>query len=76
MERQEFLQILDELFELPAGTLKGPERLEDLERWDSLGVMSFIALANEHYGVTLSPRQLANCTSVNDLVALAETRQG
>lgn len=72
MEREQFLLLLDDLFELPAGTLKGPEELADLEGWDSLGVMNFIALASEHYGVTLSPRQFANCDTVDALLALTE----
>jgi hypothetical protein len=33
-------------------------------------MMSFIALASEQYGVTLSPRQFLSCTTVNDLLAL------
>lgn len=70
MVQRQFLELLDELFELPAGTLKGTERLEDLEGWNSLGMMSFIALANEHFGVTLSPRQFLNCETVDDLIAL------
>jgi acyl carrier protein len=69
--REEFLAQLDELLELPAGTLKGDEKLEDLERWDSLAMVSFIALADEHCNMRLSPRQFVTCNTVNDLVQLA-----
>jgi acyl carrier protein len=69
--REEFLTQLDELLELPAGTLKGDEKLEDLERWDSLAMVSFIALADEHCNMRLSPRQFVSCNTVNDLVQLA-----
>lgn len=71
MTREEFLTQLDELLELPAGTLKGDEKLEDLERWDSLAMVSFIALADEHCNMRLSPRQFVTCNTVNDLVQLA-----
>lgn len=71
MTREEFLAQLDELLELPAGTLKGDEKLEDLERWDSLAMVSFIALADEHCNMRLSPRQFVTCNTVNDLVQLA-----
>lgn len=70
MTRESFLLLLDELLEFPAGTLKGPEQLEELERWDSLATVGFIAMANEHYDVTLSPRQIAASTSVDELLAL------
>ncbi len=71
MTREEFLTQLDELLELPAGTLKGGEKLEDLEHWDSLAMVSFIALADEHFNMRLSPRQFVTCNTVNDLVQLA-----
>ena len=70
MDRQNLLLLLDGLFEVPAGSLKGPESLEDLPLWDSLGVMSFIALASEHCDVTLSPLKIVNCKTVNDLLDL------
>jgi hypothetical protein len=34
-------------------------------------MMSFIALANEHYQATLSPRQFVNCQTIDDMAALA-----
>ncbi|MBK5294520.1 MAG: acyl carrier protein [Acidobacteriia bacterium] len=71
MDRQTFLLQLDELLSLPAGTLKGPEKLETFEMWDSLATVNVIALANEHFDVTLSPRQIAGCTTVDELLALA-----
>lgn len=71
MTREEFLTQLDELLELPAGTLQGGEKLEELERWDSLAMVSFIALADEHCNIRLSPRQFVTCNTINDLVQLA-----
>jgi acyl carrier protein len=69
--RDAFLIQLDELLELPVGTLKGDEKLEDLEHWDSLAMVSFIALADEHCNIRLSPRQFVTCNTVSDLVRLA-----
>lgn len=74
MSRQELLALLDELFELPAGTLTGKESLADLEAWGSMAVVGFMGLADEHFGVTLAPRQFANCATVEDLVALVGDR--
>jgi acyl carrier protein len=71
MDRVQLLRQFDEIVELPAGSLNGSESLETLERWDSLAMMSFIALASEQCGAALSPRELAKCTTVNDLLALA-----
>ena len=68
--RKEFLVLLDELLDLPAGTLQGHETLEDLEDWDSAAAVEFLAMADEHYGLVLSPRDLVKCNSVNDLLGL------
>lgn len=72
MTREEALQALDELVELPAGTLKGPEKLEDLENWNSMAMIGFIALADGNQGVKLSPRALAAAETIDELLALAK----
>ena len=71
MTRQQFLIKLDEVLELPAGALQGTESLADLENWDSLAMMNLIAMVSKESGVTLSPRQIAPCETVDDLVGLA-----
>ena len=70
MERTEVLLSLDELLELEPGTLKGTESLGGLEGWDSLAVISFMALVDERLGISLQPRQIAACTTVTDLMRL------
>jgi acyl carrier protein len=70
MKRQQFLLSLDEAVELEPGTLKGDEALADLEGWNSLAVISFIALADETCGISLQPSRIASCETVADLMAL------
>ena len=43
MNRDEFLLEMDEILDLPAGTLRGHERLEELQNWDSTSLITFIA---------------------------------
>jgi acyl carrier protein len=71
MTQQEFLLEMDELLELPPGTLKGREKLEDLEQWNSTALIGFIALADTNNSVRISPRQIVNCATVADLLAIA-----
>ena len=75
MNRTEFLKKVDELLELPEGTLKGPERLEDLENWNSMAIVGFVALVDETYNFNVSPRQFANCETMNDVLALVKPLQ-
>ena len=69
MTNDDALKALDELVDLPAGTLTGSEKLEDVEGWNSMAMIGVIALADEN-GVTLSPRQIAGCTTIGDVLAL------
>jgi acyl carrier protein len=70
VKRNEFLLLLDELLELEPGTVKGSETLDSFESWNSLAVISFMALVDEHFGISLQPRQIAACTTVADLTGL------
>ncbi|MBP2294489.1 acyl carrier protein [Azospirillum rugosum] len=71
MDRKEFLLALDEMLELDAGTLTGAEELLSLDNWDSLAVISFIALVDEKLGLVVEGEKLAKAKTVDDLLALA-----
>jgi acyl carrier protein len=70
MKKSEFLNLLDELVEAKPGTIHGDENLRELEGWDSLAVVGFIALVDQHFGVPLSASKLQSCNSVSDLIRL------
>ena len=65
------LNKLCEILQVPDGSLTGQEELQSLENWNSLAVLGYMALVDEHYGVTLSPEKVMACRTVNDLVDLA-----
>ena len=70
MTRSEFLRALEGQLELPAGSLKGNQALTDIEGWDSLAAVMFIALADEKVGVTISGNQIANSKTMDELLSL------
>ena len=72
MTRKEFLLEMDEILGLRAGTLRGDEKLEDLENWDSTSLISLIVLAETSNGVHISPEQVVGCSTVADLLRLAK----
>ena len=71
MTRSEFLLQIDDILGLLPGTLRGDEKLEDLENWDSTSLITFIALADSNAGVAVSPAQVVNCSTVADLLRVA-----
>lgn len=71
MEKVTFLQKLEEVMSLPKGTIRGDESLVSLKGWDSVALMSFIALMDEELEVRVTGRQVMQCQTVPELVALA-----
>lgn len=70
MNKQEFLNNLEEILELDDNTLKGDEVLMDIEQWDSLAFLSVIAMADESFDMVIEGDQLEEIKSVADLIAL------
>jgi acyl carrier protein len=71
MTKAEFLLQMDEILGLRAGTIQGPAKLDELDNWDSLALISFVAIAQSHSGATISPQQIVNCSTVGDLLRIA-----
>lgn len=70
MTRAEMIAEIEEMLELDAGTLSGDTALEPLDEWDSLAVISYIALVDEKFDETLDGAALADAATVEDLLAL------
>ena len=71
MTRKQFLQSMDKLVELPRGTLQGTEKLNELEQWNSMAMIGFIALVDSNNRTCLSPPEIMACRTVSDLLNLA-----
>ena len=76
MTQSDFLVEMDEILGLAPGTLQGHERLEELRNWDSTSLITFIALADSNNGISISPEQIVNCSTVADLLRLAKVTAG
>ena len=72
--RQTFLALFEQILEVAPGTLKGDDVLAGMDGWDSLAVVSLIAMVDEQCGITLSPRAIAKAESVEDLIGLLGDR--
>lgn len=70
MKVEEFFALLEEIIEADPGTINGAEKLKDLDGWDSLAIVSFIAMVDERFEITLSPRKIADSKLISDLVTL------
>jgi acyl carrier protein len=70
MTRQQFLREFEGQLELPENSLNDSLMLADVEGWDSMAAVLFIALADEKCGVAISGNQIAAAKSINELLLL------
>ena len=72
MTREEFLLEMDEILGLRVGTLRGDEKLDELQNWDSIALVTLIVLAETANDAHVSPDQVVGCSTVADLLHLAQ----
>lgn len=72
MTNEKKLELLEDMLELDAGTLKPETMLEDLEEWDSIAVISFIALVDDEFDKVIKGAGVKGQKTVADLMALME----
>ena len=70
MTRQEALGLVEEALGMSPHTLTGRENLRDLELWDSLSTLTFIALVDKKLGLPLSGNRVVRCQTVEELIGL------
>jgi acyl carrier protein len=71
MTKPEFYLLLDELMELSPGTTRGDDVLATHSKWDSLALIGFIALLDQHFGLVLPASRITECRTVAQLADLA-----
>jgi acyl carrier protein len=67
---EQFQSGLAEIFECEKALVTADLKFD--EKWDSLAIVSTIALVDENFGVMLSGKALAKCTGVADVLKLVE----
>jgi acyl carrier protein len=70
MSYKDFFLLIDELLENEPGVITGNEVLTQLSKWDSLAVIGFIAVLDQHFSVSVPAVQILNCKTVADLANL------
>ena len=70
MNKKDFFLLMDELLENEPGVVTGNEDLTQLPKWDSLAVIGFIAVLDQHFSVSVPAAQILSCKTVADLADL------
>ena len=72
MTNQEKLEKLEEIMDLEAGQLSEDSILADFVEWDSIAILSVIALLDEEFGKTVKGADIKKCVTVKDAMNLME----
>ncbi|WP_122524591.1 acyl carrier protein [Pseudomonas viridiflava] len=60
------LRLIEEAMEADEGSRSRGQNLD----WDSIAVLTFMSLADEHLGKTLAANRLNGCKTVDDVIDL------
>jgi acyl carrier protein len=70
MTKQDALRWLEQTLDLGPHTLTGAERLRDMEAWDSLATLAFMAMVDKEFGVPIPAKEVVRCQTVEELIHL------
>jgi len=73
VNKAQFIQEIADILEMDSSELKLNSELSALGTWDSLALISTIALFNREFGIVLQIEDLEKVHTVNDLLELAKT---
>lgn len=68
MEVREKLALLEEMLEMDAGSLTPETVLKELENWDSLAMISLIALLDEKFSKKVPGKTIKSFQTVQDII--------
>ncbi|HEX2925415.1 MAG TPA: acyl carrier protein [Ruminiclostridium sp.] len=72
MTYKEKLNILEDLLNVPIDTLKEDTLLQDLSEWDSIAVISLIAMFDDEFGKQIYSQQIKSFKTVKDIIDMME----
>lgn len=72
MDIKEKLALIEDCMDLDGGTLKLEDSLSEYEEWDSVAVLSIIAMVDENFHKSVSGDVLKEAKTVSDIIALME----
>jgi acyl carrier protein len=76
MNSAEFIKQFEETIEgLEPGSIQSSTVLATLSQWDSLALLSTLALADAEYGVTLTGNEINACVTVGDIFELVKSKK-
>ena len=74
MEKSEFIELMEEVFEREEGTVSLDDSFRDYDEWDSMTQLALNAELNGEYDITISKNDFEEIITLNDLYEYIKTK--
>nr|MDK2851508.1 acyl carrier protein [Candidatus Cloacimonadota bacterium] len=71
-----FIDILADALEMEITDIKANDKFREYEEWDSLAVLSVIAMIKQNYGITIPRKEFDSLLTVEDLYNYISANKG
>lgn len=68
MDKMEKIKLMEEIMELEEGTLNEGSVLSEYDEWDSLSIISYIALMDTRFNKSVSMEEIKRFVTVKDAI--------
>jgi len=68
MENKEKIALIEEMLDVEEGSINAETRLDEIDNWDSMAIISLIALVDEHFNKPLSASQIRKFKIIQDIL--------
>jgi len=69
LDLKDKLSLIAQELDVEPEALKPETKLKELEEWDSLAVVSVMAMLDKHFSVRLKPNDIKSLVTVEDILA-------
>lgn len=69
--KEKILELMDQVLQVPAGTVTEATKMEDLEQWDSLAHVMLIGELEDKLNISIPLEEAVEITSVQELLQKA-----
>ena len=72
MEKTHKIELLAEILDQDPEDIKENMALEEIDEWDSLAILSFIAMMDEEFEKDVSRKEIQQLVTISDVLAMME----
>jgi acyl carrier protein len=65
---EKFIDLIKETLEMEAQEVKSKDKFRDYEEWDSLAVLSVLAMINEEYDIIIPRKEFEKLITIEDII--------